>query len=81
MTLVTLIFSSLKQMMCGTDTSGPSSTSERPDMTTRGALRRRPMSQVAQSHITGGTTASSPSGELEPTGHAEGRPHRLCPPA
>jgi hypothetical protein len=37
--LVPLMFSSLKRMTCGTHTSGPSSTSEWSDMATRVALR------------------------------------------
>jgi hypothetical protein len=69
MTLVPLIFSSLKQM---SHTAGPSSTSERSDMATKGALRRRPRSLVAHH---GGHSHVSPSGELAPADPAGAQPH------
>jgi hypothetical protein len=72
MTLMPLIFPFLKYMVCGIHTSGPSSTSEQPDMATRGALRRCRRSLVAHRR---GTAASSPSGELAHAALAGARPH------
>jgi hypothetical protein len=73
-------------MTRGTHTSCPSSTSERPDMATGGAMRRRPRSLVAHRR---GTAASSPSGELaprpsqelDPTGRARRPMGSSAPPA
>jgi hypothetical protein len=77
MTLMPLIFSSLKPMTCGTHTSGPSSTSERPNMATRGALRCRPRSLVAHRRghnrilAIGGARARGPrGGSTPPVAHA-----------
>jgi hypothetical protein len=86
MTLMPLIFSSLKPMTCGAHTSGPSSTSERSDMATRGALRCRPRSLVAHrrghSYVlaVGGARARGPRGSSTPpvarVGLGGALPHR-----
>jgi hypothetical protein len=72
MTLVPLIFSSLKRMTCGTHTSCPSSTSEWPNMATRGALHRCPSSLVAHRRgcsrvlAVGGACGRRPRGSSTP---------------
>jgi hypothetical protein len=72
MTLVPLIFSSLKLMTCGTHTSCPSSTSEWPNMATRGALRRCASSLLAHRRgcsrvlTVGGACAYRPRGSSTP---------------